>query len=321
MWKVIDDTTPEAWDELLASSGGHPLQTALWGEARANAEGTESERLLVQQDGRTVLLARVEMRRRKLVGKIAWLPQGPMYLDAQAAFDAHVRLKAELKARGYHLLFENPYVAEPPRYREHGVPMGEPTQTIITDLSMGENAVWNKVSSNWRNNVRTAERKGICVSEAYDADSVRQFVAACERLSDTKGFRYQGSEALISRLLRGTNARRVFAKLYCATLANRFIGGLCVMTVGTTMQNIFSAAVRGEQSAGRLLQWTAMKSAVNAKVTRYDLGGVDPVANPGGYEFKRQIRGELVTVAPVRGSALSPRGGAALWAARALRRI
>jgi CelD/BcsL family acetyltransferase involved in cellulose biosynthesis len=93
------------------------------------------------------------------------------------------------------------------------------------------------------------------------------------------------------------------------------------MVVGATMQNIFSAAVRGEHSSSRLLYWTAMKAAANAKVTRYDLGGIDPVANPGGYEFKRQIKGELVTIPPVGGSALTARGSAALIAARALRRF
>ena len=90
------------------------------------------------------------------------------------------------------------------------------------------------------------------------------------------------------------------------------------MMVGSTMQYIFGAAVRGEESSSRLLHWTAMKSAASAKITRYDLGGIDPVANPGGYEFKRQFRGKEMMMPPVRGSALSLRANFALAAARAL---
>ena len=159
------------------------------------------------------------------------------------------------------------------------------------------------------------------VSEARDAGTIRQFVAECERLSAAKGFRYQGDEAFVAGLLRGSGHREVVAKLFCAALENRFQGGVLVMIVGKTMQLIFSAATRADPSPSRLLQWTAMKAAMNANVTRYDLGGMDPKGNPGVYEFKRQLRGELVTIPPVRASALGLRGKIALMGGRVLRRV
>src|SRR5271165_3920523 len=155
MWTLADDLSSEAWDKLVATQGGRPLQTALWAEARAKAEGIQSERLLLQHGGRPVLLARVETRHHKLAGKVAWLPQGPLYLDVQLAYDASVVLKAALKKRGYQLCFENPYHSEPPRYREHGVVIGGPAQTSIVDLSGGKEATWSRLSANWRNNIRS----------------------------------------------------------------------------------------------------------------------------------------------------------------------
>jgi hypothetical protein len=321
MWTLTDDLSSKSWDDLVAAHGGRPLQTALWADARAKAEGMQSERLLLRHNGQPVLLARVEARRHKLAGKIAWLPQGPLYLDALLAYDANVELKTALKERGYQLCFENPYDAEPPRYREHGVQIGSPAQTSIVDLSVGEEAAWTSLSAKWRNNIRSAERDGVCVTESNDAILIKQFVAACEWLSVAKGFRYRGSEELISALLLGSATSNVFAKLYCATLAGRAQGGVLVIIVGRTMQLMFSAAVRGESSPSRLLQWTAMKTAINAQVTRYDLGGMDAVTNPGVYEFKRQLRGQLVTVPPIRGSALSLRGRIALITGRAMGRV
>ena len=82
MWTFIDDLPAESWDELVAAGGGHPLQTALWAAARAKVDKTQSECLLLRRNGQTALLARVEVRQHKLVGKIAWVPQGPLYLDA-----------------------------------------------------------------------------------------------------------------------------------------------------------------------------------------------------------------------------------------------
>lgn len=312
---------PQVWEGLVASSGGRPLQTALWAEARAKGDGTQSERLLLERYSRPALLARVEIRHQRIAGKVAWLPQGPVYIDTESAYEAFRVLKAELRARGYQLCFESPYPDAPPGYSEHGISIGKPAQTSVIDLSVGEATLWNGLSSNWRNNVRAAERSGMHVGEARDPGSIRQFVEECERLSTYKGFRYQGSAPLLCSLLHDSGNRDVVAKLYTASLGPRFRGGVLVMIVGRTMQLMFSAAGRGEPSPGRLLQWTAMKAAMAANVTRYDLGGMDPDGNPGVYEFKRQMRGKLLTVPPIRVSVLGLRGRVALLGGKVVGRV
>ncbi|MFO1316190.1 MAG: GNAT family N-acetyltransferase [Burkholderiales bacterium] len=318
MWKFDEHLDSARWDALVAANRGNPLQTALWAAARANADGMQSERFVLERDGRLVLLARVEVRRHRLAGKVAWIPQGPVFVDLDLAFEGSLALKTELKSRGYHLCFESPYPEAPPRYREHGTPFGGPAHTSVVDLSVGERMLWDRLSSNWRNNVRAAERSGMRVAEADDSDSIRQFVAECVQLSTSKGFRYQGSEPLISCLLRDSSTPDVVAKLYCASLDDSFRGGVLVMIVGKSMQLMFSASGRNEPSPGRLLQWTAMKAAMAADVTRYDLGGMDPEGNRGVYEFKRQLRGKLLTVPPIRASALGLRGKVALLGVKML---
>ena len=141
-WKLIDDLESSAWEELVVLSEAHPLQTALWGEARAKADGTQSGRLLFQCDGAPALLARVEVRRHPFAGKVAWIPQGPVYVDAELGYEASVVLKTELKARGYQICFENPYPHAPPRYSEHGISIGAPAQTGVVDVSVGEEVLW-----------------------------------------------------------------------------------------------------------------------------------------------------------------------------------
>ena len=36
-----DDHSPKEWDVLLAEMGGHPLQSALWGEAKKTVYGKD----------------------------------------------------------------------------------------------------------------------------------------------------------------------------------------------------------------------------------------------------------------------------------------
>ena len=64
-----------------------------------------------------------------------------------------------------------------------------------------------------------------------------------------------------------------------------------------------------------------MKGAIAANVTRYDLGGMDPEGNPGVYEFKRQLRGELIAIPPIRVSALGLRGRIALLGGKMLGKV
>ena len=177
------------------------------------------------------------------------------------------------------------------------------------------------MGSSWRNQVRAAERHGVTIREAYDGETIVRFVTECEQHSATRGFRHRGSAKFIAKLLQGSGSADVRAKLYCATTAQQFSGGLLVMIVGKKMQLMLSATVRGERSPTRLLQWTAMKAAIGTDVALYDLGGVDPAANPGVTAFKRELGGRLVAIPAIRGFPLSQRGRLALMTGRVLGRV
>ncbi len=321
MWTLGTAMDAAHWDALVAAHGGGPLQTALWGDARAASDGTASERLILARDATPALFARVEVRRHPLAGKIAWIPQGPVYVDPGLAFDASVELKARLRRRGYHVCFENPCPVAPPRYGEQGQAVGEAATTSIVDLTPGEAALWTRLGPDFRNQVRAAQRHGCEVRANLDEATVARFVAECERHSAARGYRHQGDLALVRRLLQSADDAPVRARLFCASREGQFGGGILVMVVGATMQLMQSATVRGKRSPTRLLHWEAMRSAIAAGVARYDLGGVDSATNAGVAAFKRELRGTIVTLPPIRGSALDLRGRVALATGRAVGRI
>jgi len=48
-WREEKD--PVCWDSELARLGGHPLQSALWGDARRQADGIDDRRFVAEDDG------------------------------------------------------------------------------------------------------------------------------------------------------------------------------------------------------------------------------------------------------------------------------
>ena len=65
------------WDSALASLGGHPLQSALWGNAKFHVEGISDERWIAFRGVTPVWMVRVEKRQIPLIGTVGWAPRGP----------------------------------------------------------------------------------------------------------------------------------------------------------------------------------------------------------------------------------------------------
>src|SRR5262249_55174154 len=85
LWREEKDRV--AWDRELARLGGHPVQSALWGDARRAAEGIEDHRFVAERHSATLLMARMEFRRIPLVGgRVGWIPRGPA---GNASADVH----------------------------------------------------------------------------------------------------------------------------------------------------------------------------------------------------------------------------------------
>src|SRR5262245_42601397 len=75
VWR--NDLDSEAWDRALAALGGHPLQSALWGDARREVDGIADHRWVAMSSGVPVWMIRIEERRLPIAGWVGWAPRGP----------------------------------------------------------------------------------------------------------------------------------------------------------------------------------------------------------------------------------------------------
>jgi hypothetical protein len=291
-WREEHDLA--AWDKALAKLGGHPLQSALWGKARHTVDGIPQLLLASHDDnGEVNGLARVEQRQRiaPLVGKIAWLPKGPVLPDGEAS-DAISALGMELKQRGYIASITDRYVISD---REQA----RQPRTIWLDLSLGLESLSQALESQWRYGARRALREGVEVRTSIAGSDVSAFFRLCNALSETKGFVLPGSEALMQELVRSSSPDgTVGTTLYVGEVEGVIAGGVLVIRCGRHLHYLWGASDRrfSKYRVSEAVHWQIIQDGVASGMTRYDLEGIDPAGNPGVCQFKRKMGGHEVTL-------------------------
>ena len=302
-----NDIGSQAWDSALAALGGHPLQSALWGDARKAVDTVSDHRWMALRAGAPVFMARIEERRLPAIGWIGWTPRGP---SGEFAEELPAVLLAQLKRSGMQLLVSD-------LWRDMGAETaasaGAP-RTIWIDLSGGREAVSRNLDKQWRYGVGRAQRMGVTVDCSPGETDLAEFFALCRSISERKHFDLPGSSALMQRLLSGSNPD-VEARLFLARYRGRLGAGAFVIRCGRSLHFFWGATDRGAADArvGEAVQWAVIEWGLEQGCTRYDLEGVDPAANPGTYAFKKKMGGAEVTLRGKQYHPVGLRGRALAW--------
>lgn len=314
-WTVVTDTTQ--WDTWLAELGGHPLQSLLWGKARQLVDGIAYRCLAAfDQAGAVKALARVEARQVPVLGALAWIPKGPV---AVSGFDPWPGLEQCCRALGYLGWAASPWEEVPATAISASGP-----RTIWLDLTRGRDALLQDLDAQWRYGARRALREGVVVSTTVAVEQVRRFHALCQAISVRKGFELPGSEALMLQLLQASQTDApVEARLFIATLDGVIAGGAFVLRAGSHLHYLWGAVDRAcsRARAGEALQWAVIEWGLGRNCTRYDLEGIDPLSNPGTYQFKKKMGGTEIQLQPQIERALDWRGALVLQALQLKRRL
>jgi hypothetical protein len=221
-WVINPDASE--WDEHLASLNGHPLQSALWGDARKLIDGRDDLRLAFLQDGFPLWMARVELRRVRGVGKVAWIPRGS---TRAAGFDVksiHGEFRRLLHEYGVILYITDEYAQSESDLSS--------VRTIWIDLEHGLSEVEKKMDKQWRYGARKALREGVQVQQSDSFDDVAKFYEMCLGISQSKGFELPGSRPLMDKLLQKPYATNQDMRLFLAKFEGKIGAGAFVARSG-----------------------------------------------------------------------------------------
>jgi hypothetical protein len=288
LWK--ENLTDGEWDTVLTELGGHPLQSAVWGNVRKTSDHIKDHRWVAFQHGKPVFLARFEERCILKKFKIAWAPKGPVAFDpAQEIFLKKIFFK-RLREKKFFIFADNQWLkvdASEIKRTSH--------RTIWIDLKLGKETLWAKLSKQFRYDVRHAKKLGVTVERSTNLQDVHEFYQMCQSVSQHKNFNLNVSEQVMKELLQ-QQTNSVESQLFIARFENKLCGGAMVIRCGQNAHYLWGGIDRqfSKLTVGEVLQWEIIEWAIEQGCNIYDLEGINLKKNPGTYQFKKKLGGDII---------------------------
>jgi len=202
------------------------------------------------------------------------------------------------------------------------VPPVQPAHTAVVDLGGGPDAVLARMRPKGRYNVRLAERRGVRVETVADIPLAAARLARLCAVTE----RRQGIVLPSSGHLRLVLTALPGSRVLLASVEGECVAGALVVPFAGEAVYLYggSAAVHRERQPSALLQFAAMRAALDAGCTRYDLWGIPPDADPGHpwhglRQFKLSLGGTERAAAGAWRRLRRPVAGRAVAAAEAAR--
>jgi serine/alanine adding enzyme len=323
--EIIEHGDGPAWDETILALDGHPLQSAAWGDLKAQY-GWRTVRL-ASRDGS----AAAQVLVRPLLGlAVAYVPRGPIFSGRPETDGALVRAIARhaRRRRAAFIRLEADTHENTPRaaalhelLRRHRFRAAsrtiQPRASLTVDLRPAETELLASFSKGHRADIRRAERDGVVVRAGSDEDA-RILHDLLQATQQRKDFAIH-SAAYYRSLLRSFGDG---ARLFIAEHGGGPVGASLVLAWGG--RGIYLAAGSNEQGlkhrAGHLLQWHAIRWARERGALTYDLWGIPDARarlelGTGGDDAEVRQLEEQASQDPLAGVYRFKKG----WAASAVR--
>ena len=315
---VLEPASVDAWRAESARFDDFSYR-ALWeyADALAGLYGARSDRLLIREGGAVIGMAEVRVRTLPLgAGGVAYLSGGPVVRERGVADDEALRrfgvavdalINEYVRRRKLTLRVLCPLGSAEWNAALHGALAARgcaPAEgvrgyrTIAIDTARTLDDIGASFNKTWRKYLRRAERDGVTTRRDQSDDAFTHAVGLHDALRDRKGFGVSLDGAFYRALQRELPPEHRMTVIL-AELDGQVVGMNLVSPLGDTLAGIIGATTRegAEKNAAYLLEWDAVKMAVELGLKRYDLGGIDPEENPGVYTFKKGTHGDDLTAA------------------------
>ena len=305
---AVDRVLPDDWRASAATFVDNNIYQAWqFGTRRAAEMKGQVSRLVLYRDNIVVGMAQVRIKTIPLLGSgIAHIYRGPLWRrsgssesDLQATLDSIRReyvVRRGLTVRMVpnlpeFLADENVLAVFDSAGFAHDSST-QPYRTFILDLSPPLAEIRRQFAQKWRNCLNQSEKRGLTVEAGTDDVTMGRVETLYKEMVTRKKFLTHVSWGLFRRLQAGLHPTEKLVVLLAswngqpvAGHVSSFRGDTCIYVLGV------SSELGRRHRASYLLQWEAMVRAKGAGARWYDLGGIDPVMNPGVYHFKAGVGG------------------------------
>lgn len=283
-------------------------QTAAYGEVRWGERNLS--RLVLRKDGEVAALAQLRIIRPTFLKfGMAYLRWGPLWerrgrsLDpeiprrmARAIEDEYLRTR-----RLFVCVLPNAFAGSPRAeifqsvfsgFSTNAQEPGEAYRTFLVDIAPPLDELRSGLDVKWRNKLKQSERNHLTV---MSGDGSEEFGAFCEiylEMRKRKTFETTVSVEEFRRIQDALPESQRMRVLICQDKGVP-VAGLVVSAMGNSAIYLLGATSDAglDAKGAYLLQWTMISWLKERGIMTYDLGGIDPEANPGVFYFKRGLSG------------------------------
>jgi hypothetical protein len=312
-------------------------QSRAYGEHLAAKRGATSEHVAIRCGDETVALADVRIKRLPMIGGgLAYISGGPLVRRLDSPDDALERLDLSLEAlvaefvhgRGLTLRVvapiglpeENEAVAG--RLQAAGfvrAERGKHYRTVLLDVDRPADEIRSSLHRHWRRHLNGSERNDLEVTFGTEPDRFEVIARMSEALRARKGFELDLDARFYADVQRDLDEEDRLVVGLVMKDGTPVAGNITAIHGDAAVYLVGASTEAGlENKAGYLMHWRTIELIRERGVPWYDLGGIDPVANPGVTSFKLRTNGVDVTAAgPFEMSPTGVRARVSGWAERA----
>jgi hypothetical protein len=166
-------------------------------------------------------------------------------------------------------------------------------RTIVMNLAPSLDELQKGLHHKWRYHLNKARKQKLEIVEGEQEQLFVDFERIYDEMVDRKKFKNFVDIRQLKQMQARLPAEHKLRVFLCKAEGEVVAGGVC-SDIGDTAIYLFGATSnRGLKTYGSyLVHWTMLAWAKSRGCREYDLNGIDPVKNPGGYQFKTQFAGE-----------------------------
>jgi len=298
----------EQWSNLLTEFDDATIYQT-WSFGVMRSRGNDVTHVILKNDGEILAICQVCIKKFPFLGTgTADVPRGPLWRKkgGRSSFEGlHCMvgiLKDEFAVKRSLMLMISPDEIDSGDSRirfslqRHGFKLDNTVgayQTVRLDLSHSLEELRKNLTPEWRRNLNRATRNNLRLIEGDSEDLYKLFLDLQKEMRHRKkyvpGVSYERF-GMIHRDLRADLKMRI---MVCEFEREPICAAICSAIGDTGIYLLGATGDKGLKLNGSyLLQWRIIEWLKERNCRWYDLGGVDPIGDPGVYHFKKGIAGK-----------------------------
>jgi lipid II:glycine glycyltransferase (peptidoglycan interpeptide bridge formation enzyme) len=310
-WQVeVDRATPVEWSQMLdLFDDANIYQTWSYGQIRWDRENLSH--LVLKRDGEVLGIAQLRIvRPTSLKYGMGYLRWGPLCerrgkpLDQEVSMRMADALEEEYvcKRKLFLRILPNAFAGTSraivfqsafSKYTFEPLAAHNTYRTFIVDLTPSLEDLRSGLDRKWRNQLTRAEKNNLRVIAGNGSNEYQTFCQIYQQMRKRKAFETTVDAKEFGKIQEDLVEKHRMRILICEDKGIP-VAGLVASAMGNSAIYLLGATSdEGLQSKGAyLLQWNLIRWLKDTGIRWYDLGGIDPEANPGVYHFKKGLGGQ-----------------------------